>query len=471
MTDRTGLRLATTSARLLAGTLASAGAVALVVTAVSLPWPTLTGTPAVVDAVPGAATSTVACAGDLLALGRDLEDPGSISTAAGQSVTAGVAAGAPEPTDTRLVAQGTDGEGPAVFTAEPQDGERTDLAAAGSSAVYDEDLAGFAASACHPPLIESWLVGGAGTTGAADLVLLANPGTVAATVQLTVYGASGAQTPPGGVDIVVPAGSQRVVPLAGLALGEQSPVVRVTASGAPVQASLQTSITRTLVAGGVDQVAAVAAPETHQVIGGIAVTAPPGAEGESDVATIARILSPGVTADATVTIRAVGSAEPIGDPRTVPLGAGVPTEIDFRGLAVGQYVLDIESETPIVSAAWQTTGFGSGADFAWYTPSPVVEMASLFAVPSGAAATLTIVNPGAEPVPVTVTRADGTPVTQATVGAGASAALEVPRDAVYLLDSGGAPVRAAISQTGDSALGGFPVWPADAASPAVTVYP
>ncbi|HCU77031.1 MAG TPA: large extracellular alpha-helical protein, partial [Microbacterium sp.] len=54
---------------------------------------------------------------------------------------------------------------------------------------------------------------------------LSNPGEVAATVTLTVYGAGGAEVPPGGGDIVVRPGAQRIIPLAGLALGEESPVV------------------------------------------------------------------------------------------------------------------------------------------------------------------------------------------------------------------------------------------------------
>ncbi|WP_448887346.1 DUF5719 family protein, partial [Enterobacter hormaechei] len=109
------------------------------------------------------------------------------------------------------------------------------------------------ASACRPPLAESWLVAGASTTGANDLVVLANPGDVAATVQLSVYGANGVSTPPSGAGLVVPARGQRVVPLAGLLLGEASPVVRIVATGAPVQAYLQASLTRTLLPGGSDQ--------------------------------------------------------------------------------------------------------------------------------------------------------------------------------------------------------------------------
>ena len=72
--------------------------------------------------------------------------------------------------------------------------------------------------------------------------------------------------PPGGAGVVVPPRSQGVVPLAGLAIGEERPVVRVQATGAPVQASLQSSITRTLTAGGVDQVGALAQPATDAAI-------------------------------------------------------------------------------------------------------------------------------------------------------------------------------------------------------------
>lgn len=470
MSDRRGFRLATTSARLLAGTLASVGAVALVVTAISLPWPTLLRAPAAVEAVPGAAATTIACTGDLLSLGRDVENPGAMGSAASLSVTADVAAGAPAPESRRLSALDTGGAGAAVFTVAPQGDARTDVAASGSAGVAEDDLAGFAASACRPPLVESWLVAGSGATGAADIVLLANPGTVAATVQLTVFGASGPQKPPGGTDVVVPAGSQRAVPLAGLALSEAAPVVRVTSTGAPVQAALQASITRTLVPGGVDQVGPVAAPGTTQIVAGVDVTQAPGAEGSSGATTLARILSPGVEAEATVTVTAVGGSVALA-PQTVPLGAGIPTEVDLGGLPVGRYVVEVVSEASVVAAVWQTTGFGAGADFAWYTPAPQVEQPSLFAVPAGPPARVTLVNPGAETVDVVVSAASGDEIARVAVAPGSSADAPLPGGAVYLIDTGGAVVRAAVSQAGDGALAGFPVWPADAAAPPIVVYP
>jgi hypothetical protein len=42
---------------------------------------------------------------------------------------------------------------------------------------------------------------------------------------------------------------------------------------------------------------------------------------------------------------------------------------------------------------------------------------------------------------------------------------------VYVLDPGSSEIRAGLSLTGKGALAGIPVWPADAASPEIVVYP
>jgi hypothetical protein len=345
------------------------------------------------------------------------------------------------------------------------------VAAAGSATVAADDLAGFAASACRPPLLESWLVGGSSETGAADLVLLTNPGVVPATVQVTVFGAEGPQTPPGGSDLVVPAGSQRALPLAGLAGGEESPVVRVTATGTPVHASLQTSITRTLVPGGVDQVGPIAEPLSVQTITGVAVTRSPGAEGASDVATVLRVLAPSAAATATVTVTRVGQSEPVRDPQEVPLVAGQPVGIDLGGLSVGSYTVQVAADSPIVAAVWQTTGFQEGDDFAWYTPSPPLSQPSLFAAPAGPPPALTVVNPGDEPADVTVVSDDGAFRLELAVPAGGSLTARLSPRTAYILDPGGREILAGLSLAGDGALAAIPVWPADAAAPEITVYP
>lgn len=483
MSDRRVFRWATTSARMLIGTVVSIAAAVAVVTAVSVPWPTLHRDPVSVAATPAPAASVAACDGGLLLIGRDPTDADALAPAASQSVTSGVSADAPPPVEQRLDVPGV-GKGPLVFTAPPKDRQRVDVAAAGAATVTADDLAGFAASACRPPLLESWLIGGSGLTGAADLVLLANPGTVPATVELTVYGVGGPQVPPGASGIVVAPGTQRVLPLAGIALDEASPVIRVTAVGAPIHASLQTSITRTLTPGGVDQVGAVPLPALLQTITGVAVTGrgeasatpddtdtePPADLESAQSATVLRLLAPSAATTVTVTVTAIGRTEPALEPQQVPLEAGKPLELALDGLAVGSYTVEASADAPVLAAVWQTTGFGEGADFAWYTPAPEVSVPSLFAVPSGPPPTLTVVNPAGEPVVITVTSEDGAFRLELTVPAdGAMTARLSPRT-VYLVEPA-APVHASLSFTGDGALAGVPVWPADAAAPEIVVYP
>lgn len=470
MSEPRRFRWAATSARMLAGTLVSAGAVVAAVTAVTLPWPGHDREPLSVAAVPAPEASVLACTGGLMAIGRDVTDAGAIGAATRQAVTWAVAEGAPEPEESRLEPVSvTAGEGPIALVAAPQGRERTDVAAAGASTVDDPDIAGFAASACRPPLLESWLVGGAATTGAADLLVLANPGTVPSTVQLTVYGAAGATVPAGGERIVVAPGTQHVVPLAGLALGEESPVVRVTSSGAPVQASLQASLTRVLDPVGADQVGPIAEPANEQAIVGVRV--PESAVDAADIPTLVRVLSPSADGTATITVTALGVRAPIRTLADVPLVAGVPTEVGLDGLDAGLYAIDVEADAPVVAGAWQTTGFGAGDDFAWHASSPLVDAASLVAVPVGPAATLVVANPGDETAEVSVTAATGSGARTLSVPAGGTAAMSLSSRTVYELDPGSSPVRAAVSMSAGGALAGYPVWPADAAAPAIIVYP
>ena len=97
MSDRRVFRWATTSTRLLAGTAVSALAVVAVVTAVSVPWPTLAREPLSVSAVPAPSASVASCDGGLLSVGRDVADVDAISLAKPQLLTTGVSEGAQDP--------------------------------------------------------------------------------------------------------------------------------------------------------------------------------------------------------------------------------------------------------------------------------------------------------------------------------------------------------------------------------------
>lgn len=461
MTERRMFRWALTSARVLIGSGVAVAVVVAVVLAIALPWPRVSAEPVRVEATPAPADTVLACDGPLLALGRVVEAAGQVSVAAAQTVVAGPDAAAAQE---RTLASPAD-SAPLVFTA-PADGSApAAFAAAGSSTVQSADLRGFAASACRPPLLESWIVGGATTTGASDLLILANPGAVPATVQVTVYGAAGPVTPPGGTDRVIAAGTQAVVPLAGLLPSEESPVVHVTASGAPVSAALQSSIIRTLEPGGVDQVSPIAAAAATTVIPSVRVAT---IQSGPSASALVRVLSPGADTDATVTVLdADGTA--VGDPTAVPLAAGVPSELDLSALTAGAYSIVVEAPVPVVAAAWATTGFEPGSDFAWYAPSPEVARGSVFAVPVGPDGVLTLVNRGAADATIALT-APGGSTRDVTVRAGTAAQVPVSASGVYELVPS-APVFAGVSFAGDGALAGFPVWSADAATPPVPVYP
>ncbi|MFB7893166.1 DUF5719 family protein [Microbacterium sp. NPDC056044] len=468
MSDRRVFRWATTSARLLIGTAVSVLAVVAVVTAVSVPWPTVVREPLSVPATPAPAASVLACDGGLLTIGRNPTAASTVTLAAPQSVVGGTADGGGA-AEQQLMTTGV-GPGPLAYTAQPNGDQRVDIAATGAATANADDLSGFAASACRPPLLDSWLVGGSAATGAADLVLLANPGAVPATVQLTVYGVDGPETPLGGTDLVIAPGTQRVVPLAGLALGEETPVVRVSAVGAPIHASLQASITRTLTPGGVDQVGPIAHTENRQVITGITVTRPTDADGAANETTVLRMLSPSLPATARVSVTSAGRTDPIGEAQEVSLEAGKPLELALSGLTPGAYTVTVDSDAPAVAAVWQATGVSEGDDFAWYTPAPEVAVPSLFATPGGPTPSLTVVNPTDEPVTVDVTPTDGDSALNLTVPANGSVAVRLATRSLYVLDPH-APVRAGLSFTGDGALAGVPVWPADVVTPEIVVYP
>ncbi|MCJ1708946.1 DUF5719 family protein [Microbacterium sp. VKM Ac-2923] len=463
MGERRLVRYAATSARLVAGAAVAAAAVVGTVAAIAAPWPQYAAQPVRVQATPAPSDTVLACDGPLLALGRSADAASSLSAAASSQIVSGPAdAGA----DTSTLSGATgDADGDAqVLRAAPRDGALTSIAAATSATAASDDLVGFAASACRPPLAESWLVGGASTTGANDLVELANPGSVPATVQLSVYGSQGVSTPPSGQNIVVPAGSRRVVPLAGLLLGEESPIVRVASSGAPVHAGLQTSVTRVLLPGGVEQVAPTAQADTHLVMPGVQVIET--AAGQAG--TVLRLLAPASDASASVTVTPVDAATTAPTPIDIPLTAGLPTSLDLSGIPSGTYTVDVSATAAVVGSTWSTRGFGQGADFAWYASAPEIAEPSVVAVASGVGASVALAG-GESEATVTLTPVEGGSPVTATVGAGAGAAVPVAAG-VYRLETT-APVHAAVTYVAASAIASYPLWPADAAAAAVTVLP
>lgn len=454
--------------RLVAGVVTAAVVGGGVVVAAIAPWPTLAREPLGLEVVPEAARSVASCDGPLLALGRDAAAAGGITEAAASSIVAG--ADGVEPTSSALATpdRSDSGSAPVVFTADPSDGRPIDLAAASAAVLDETDLRGLAVSNCTRPAMESWLVGGSAATGANDLVLLSNPGDTPATVDLRVYGADGAQDPIAGRQVVVAARTQRIVPLAALRRGEESPVVRVTATGAPVRASLQSTLTRTLIAGGVDQISAVALPSTEQVIPAVDVTVAPDSAASAGGMSV-RLLAPGSDTTATVTVRSVADGSVATEQRDIALRADHPLELELTGMPVGDYTVTATAEVPVVAAAWTSTDLAAPADFAWAVAAPPVDAPTLVAIASAPEPTLTLT--AAQDAAVVVSPVDGGAAQTIELTAGRSRTVPVVAGAIYRIDPGGSTVYGSVGFSAPGRLGTYPVTGSAAAAAELTVYP
>lgn len=471
MTERPSLRALLTSARVVIGAAAAAAVVAGVVVAVGSPAPTLVRRAVDLVETPTPSDTVAVCAGAVLATGRIEGDASQLAVAARASVVSGSAEGDPAADSLRTAfASGTDG--PLVLRMAPQEREPSSLAGTQASVVQAEDVSGFAASSCAAPRFETWLAAGATSTGASDLVVLANPGDVAATVRIGVFAQAGLTAPPGGDGVVIPARAQVVLPLAGLALGEFAPVLRIQAAGGPVTAHLQTSRTVTLEPVGVDVTGATAAPDTVQVIPGIVT--PTAANPDIDGATTVRVraLAPSAAASATISVVAEGAATPAVTPAEVALEAGVPLDLDVPGLPAGAYTVRVEADgVPIVASVWVSSALSGERDFAWLAAAPAISAPALVAIAEAPAGTRTTlhVSAGEAAADVVLTPVAGGEPRMLSLGAGESAGVAVA-PGVWMVEAS-APVHAAAAYASATALAGHPVQPGPSASSAVRIVP
>jgi hypothetical protein len=338
------------------------------------------------------------------------------------------------------------------------------VAGASSAEIDATDMAGFAASACRAPQMDSWIVGGDTSTGSTGILLVANPSDVNAVVSLEVYGIEGRTVPPGFEAVTIPARTQVPIPLAGIAGTETGPVVRVTATGAPVRATLQSSLVRTLDPGGIDLQPAVT-PRTTQTIPGITVIEEAGGDQESSTGQL-RLLATADTEAAVTVVASDGGVVRDGEPES--LTADEPIAVDLGSLEEGRYSVTVTADEPLVAAAWQTTGLGPGSDYAWYPATPELVDEVLVAVPDGPRPTLHLAGAG-EDAAVTVVH-DGE---ERVIEVPASGYVETRLDGegAYTVDPGGVPVHATIGFADVGALGVFGIEPDPSAPQPIRILP
>lgn len=456
MKQRT-IRLAATGARLATGAAVATACVLGVGAAVAAPWPSVQNEPATATVTPVPGDATIVCNGAFRALGRDSSQADLLVSAAAPDLR--VDDRDHETSTTDLAMPGVlGGEGAKSITAAVADRTAPLISAAESVSLDEEDLRGYAAAPCREAGMRSWLVGGDGSTGSSDVILLSNPADVAATVELNVYGAQRRTTTK-----IVPPKTQITLTLASVAGAESRPVIEVVAAGAPVRAALQSAHVRTLDAVGIDvQDGVGGAQRSLRLLG---AHSQPISDGDDSTGILLRLLAP--DEDATATVRVRGADGTAGsDEYVVELTAATPTEVSLTGMGAGAHDIEIDATAPVVAGARQTARAEGREDFAWMLPAPQLTGTVPFTVPRGASATLYLSS--AEESTTTVTLAG---IDERIVELPAGGAEQIPlQPGEHVLSSDGA-VHAAVGLLGDAAIAGWPLWAPPATQQPIVVRP
>lgn len=423
-----GIRAGAGVATLAVGALAVLAAPAL---------PSVEAAPRIASVAPDAPDQTRVCAGPLLAIGDSSGDAAAIGvlsdvrtqTSADEQQTVAVAG---------VDAQATVLRGADVAGAEW-------LSAAGDTA------SGAAASECGEPATTQWLVGGSTTTGRSSVLTIANPGTTATSVDVTIQGADGAVEAVGSTGIAIAAGTVELVDLASLAPGLATPVVQVTSTGGPVVAHMQHRVVRTLQPGGVDVVDATQASRSV-AIPGVTIGEPTGLqtqEGFADAVPALRVLA-GQSTEATITTIA-SDGEPIAS--TLDLVGGEVSEVDLSALAPGTYAFAIESDVPLVAAARQVRVDGDAVDLDWVQgQTQPIDGVVTAAIAAGPSPRIQLLNVSDEPQLVTVGDSSAielAPDELASVPAGAGTTVSIEATGVV----------AAVTYVGSEGIAGHAITP------------
>ena len=500
--ERTGRarRVALVGLRVVAGTVGIATAVAVIAVVGLVPLPTHAITPPTVVVTPTPANQTRLCAGGLLRLGDESgQHAGTASSIGAPSVRGGAVGASLQGSALAASDAGTGGASSAPRLLSIPATPGATLSGAQSQVAEAQDYSGFAAASCAEPSGSIWLVGGSTSVGRTTLLTLANASGVDATVALTILSPDGAVNAPGMAGIVVKAGEQRVIPLAGFAPDVASPVVHVVARGGQVTAYLQQSIVRGLDAGGIDIVNSGAEPATHLVIPGVRVRNSVGVNralalpGWDDVVAAVRVAVPGAAAakvqvslvpqDSKLTGLSFEMDVAAGQVNQLPLDSAADTDTGSVAIPDGDYTVVLDSDRPVVAGARVSTALDApgadgstssdltapASDFAWYATAPVLTADTAVTIAPGASPELSATNTGAKDVAL-VLKAQGGQDLTLNVPAGAAASIPVATGTTYLLQ-GAKGLIVGISYAGDALLGAYPVASARPVSGPITIHP
>ena len=465
MTDRS--RLLRGGARAATGLLVAAAAAAGVVLVGNVPLPTVERAPLALTVDTTQDTSrTLTCAGSFSELGADPERPG-VAIPVGEATLATSGS----PSDSATLAR-AEGKGlPGVLSAPMSE----PLAGAQFQAIDSENLRGAAASSCAEPNNEQWLIGGASSLGFATTLSLGNPGTVPATVSITVFDENGAVDALQTAGVIVAPGTQQTVSLNGYAPDRARLAVRVVSTGAPVTAHLGVAQSSGITPFGISGVTPQSDPATSLVIPAIENAdgddRGPNDSGEGDAIPMAvRALAPGETGGI-ATVRALDENGKSTDVGQIELTPGAVGELSVKTLPEGANALVIDADVPIIAGAAGSADDADSRehDFEWFTPAPVIAADTEVAAAVVSGGRMVVVNPAETAAEITISSAGGKGKdTRATVGPGAAVVLTAPADALITSSE---PVYAGVRYFTDSAIAGYPILAPDPRDGTLTVYP
>lgn len=426
------------------------------------------GNPAGRTVRPVPADAERVCAGSALRLS---DDAGNDATKASTVGTATVATATTGSTVERsdLQSSSTGSSDPTLLTAPAGD---TTPQVAGSSyqSVDDGELVGVGAASCDDPSQSTWLVGGSTETGRTSLVTLSNPTDVNATVDLTIYDASGTVSAPGTTGIVVAPNSQKVVPLSGFVSDQASTTVHVTSTGGQIVAHLQETVVRTLTPGGYDIVSGGAEPSRNQVIPGVVLSGAQEAQrgdDTADAAPIVRLFVPGTTA-ARVSL-GITTADGGGTTVNTTAEPGIVTDVALDDFPDGVYSFTVSSTQPVVAGARSTKPTADGrSDLGWFASAAPLTGKTITSVAPGDGARLDLVNPTRQDAEVRIASGDDDQEVQVPAGSMATVRVDTARQ---LTLTGAKGLVAGVTYDGDDGIAGFPIRPATEVSTPVRVYP
>lgn len=473
--------------RLLSGTIGIGVAAAAIIAAAVLPLPTVSTAPEPVTVTPVPAAQQLVCPGPLYQLGDETGQDATTASTIGSAVvdfdsTSGAVVASTLEDATATVDERT--LSPVVINSPIGDTDvEDDVVISGAQAQYVDrgDFRGLGTADCAQAATETWLVGGATSTGRTTLISLANPSDTASTVAIAIFAETGAVSVPSAEGIVVQPHSQRVLSLAGFAPAVESPVVQVVSRGGQIVANLQQSIVRGLEPGGVDIVSATNGPAASQRIPGVVVANSDvlqsrlGEDGFADLDTALRVYLPGTEpSDLQVDVTPDDGVGPESS-FSITLEPGVVTDLPVDGLVDGSYTVSLSAELPVVAGLRVSTvppadeNGSSGSDFAWLASAAELSERALVTIAPGSAPELHLFNPGENDIEVDLTAIDGESRTVA-VPAGASVAVVVDGGATYEL-GGFDALYGSVSFAAETSLAGYPVRPPTSVSGPIEIYP